>query len=319
MNKLLQQLVIASSFLSASVSAAPISFYSGIDINGQVEEMGTNQTFYEYEMNVAAFAAFSGLETQTTFKSNRVFSNFDVFTNGIDDVILGADISSQISMGFDSDIAKTAFDTKVTDKTFENNISNIILAGSPVLRVIGVDIEEEADQGRNSSETFHNDLFNSDNYGEHFVELNFDFNANLSSDLTMITQAMSEALSSFFIGGNDLESLLAIEQQSLINYDTYAGSEGVSGTFSRKLWFDSAQAATDALTFFENDTVDVDPNDGFQNGYVQDLMLNGNHPVFARSFSFSNVSQSQQSAVSVPEPSTFGLLGFALLALLRRR
>lgn len=324
-SKIIKTALIIMSVVSNSALASVLDYHAGIGISGTSDGPYLDHTVGTYEIKLldAVTQSFTrSAQEGMSVKIERDFYNINTITGRGRTIITDGDFSTNFAASYGNENSRDEFVQKVEEKTSFDTLTEVMLSGSSLSSFIDLDIQKEAEQIRTTDAEFYEQRFEDPAYSEYFLDLSFDFQSSLWSDFTEINLALYDALYSFYTNSNLVDTLTAVEHDTLFNFDI-AESSYYHGSMSRTMWFESEEDALNAETFFANDIYEPYSNTD-RSTWLQYHLLNNDLSHFGSAFTFSNVQSGvgkieDNDVISVPEPSTYLLLLLAVTLLIKRK
>lgn len=324
-SKIIKTALLILSVVSNSAIASVLDYHAGIGISGSSDGpyLDHNVGTYEIKLLDAVTQSFTrSAQEGMSVKIERDFYNINTITGRGRTIITDGDFSTNFAASYGNENSRDDFVQKVEEKTSFDSLTEVMLSGSPLSTFINLDIQKEAEQIRTTDAEFYEQRFDDPAYSGYFFDLSFDFQSSLWSDFTEINLALYDALYSFYESSNLVDTLTAVEHDTLFNFDI-AESSYYHGSMSRIMWFESEEDALNAQTYFANDIYEPYSSSD-RSTWLQYHLLNNDLSGFGSAFTFSNVQSGvgtieANDVNDVPEPSTYLLLLLAVTLLITRK
>ncbi len=317
----LKVLVVLTALISSPQSFSGVINYSGIGVNGTVNNIGGIESLAAYEFGLLQltyldidnnYQWYSG--NQYKFEKDFINTSMTTYLNGSGEeqiVFNGADYESKQSMRFENIKAADQFADRLDNNGFETELTNAVLNRPQVVNnvsgVLGLTVALEEDQIRSTEASFDYAMYSSDEHGLFAVDYTFSALAYAGTNLRSLTDLLTISITDYLKSSNDsLFDLTSIEQDlHLLTASNDLGEGYMTTSYSQRFWFNDQVSASKALTYFNDDitnkTEAIFRTPGFGGLDIQESSL-----------------LLSQHTTEVPEPSTLFIFGVSAIGLIIR-
>jgi len=317
----LKVLTVLTALIVNPQSFAGVISYSGIGVNGTVNNTNGIKSLTAYEFGLLQLTYLDTdnnyqwyLGNQYKFEKDYTNTRMTTYENGSGDeqiIFDGADFKSKQSISFEDNNAADKFSDRLENSGFETELTNAVLnrpeAVNHVSNVVGLTVQLKEDQIRSTHASFDNAMFSNNVHALYAVEYSFSALAYAGTNLRTLTKMLTLSVNDYLNSSNDsLFDLTAIEQDlSILTAKNELQETYMTTNYSQRFWFDDQASATSALNYFNYD------------------ITNKTEAIFRTPiFSGFDIQESalllNQPSTEVPEPATLFLFGISGIGLLIR-